>query len=208
MKKEILTKADVIDKILAIELGMILNLPSAWRSFYREHPERFKLSRYAQFFPWSQETLESYLDDLETALSNGLNLIALRMDNVRNNNPLVDVIIAHQCLWQREIIRKYPVLMSGRQILTTFSEYPFLTSFEVYLKGELETYSDKTLELLHMDILNKHEQGMNMMEETYTFLIQELGFESLHEAEDLACGRQNVRKTKKIRKKKIRELHS
>jgi len=68
MRGECEAKADIIDMILDIELGMILSLPSSWKSFYQEHPERFKFSRSAQFIPWSQETLESYLQDLENAL--------------------------------------------------------------------------------------------------------------------------------------------
>jgi hypothetical protein len=192
MKTESFTQADIIDKILAIELGMILNLPSTWKSFYQEHPEKFKLSRRAHFIPWSQETLASYLHDLETALCNGVNLISLRLDNAhqpQNRNTIVDVIVAHQCLWQREVIRRYPAMMNGKRIMATAGESPFINSYESYLKGELETYSDKTIELLHRDILDKHAQGINMAEETYTYLIQELGFESLAEAEELAIGR-------------------
>lgn len=185
-------KADVIDRILDIELGMILSLPSTWRNIYKEHPERFKFSRSAQFIPWSVETLRSYLHDLETALRQGVNLISLRMDNTdrpRSRNPVIDVIIAHQCLWQREVIRKYPVMMSGRKIMAATGESPFIASFEAYLKGELESYSDRTIELLHRDILKKHAQGINMAEETYTYLVRELGFESLTEAEAQSCGR-------------------
>jgi hypothetical protein len=186
------TKTDIIDRILDIELGMILGLPSSWKNFYQEHPERFKFSRSAQFIPWSLETLESYLHDLENALREGVNLIAVRMDNVHNprdTNALVNVIVAHQCLWQREVIRKYPAMMNGKRMTGTSGESPFLASFEAYLKSELESYSDRTLRLLHRDILDKHAQGINMAEETYRYLIQELGFDSLSEAEEHAEGK-------------------
>jgi len=185
------TKTDIIDRILDIELGMILSLPTSWKNFYREHPERFKFSRSAQFIPWSLEALKSYLNDLEGALHDGVNLISIRIDNVhnpKNTNPIVDVIVAHQCLWQREVIRKYPAMMNGKRMAGNIGESPFLASFESYLKGELETYSDRTLSLLHRDILDKHAQGINMAEETYRYLIHELGFDSLSEAEKHAGG--------------------
>ncbi len=192
MRGESEAKADIIDRILDIELGMILNLPSSWKNFYKEHPERFKFSRSAQFIPWSLETLESYLQDLENALHEGVNLISVRMDHVhnpKNTNAIVNVIVAHQCLWQREVIRKYPTMMNGKRMAVTSGGSPFLASFEAYLKGELESYSDRTLRLLHRDILDKHAQGINMAEETYRHLIQELGFDSLTEAEEHAGGK-------------------
>ena len=48
--------------------------------------------------------------------------------------------------WEEELFRKYPfVLRQGRPIRSS-SDTLFVTSLETYLKGELATYSLKTLE--------------------------------------------------------------
>ena len=67
--------------------------------------------------------------------------------------------------------------------MSSAEDSAFLTSFETYLRGELETYSDATLELLNKDILAKQAQNINMAEELYTFLVKDKGYDSLDEAE-------------------------
>jgi len=98
--------------------------------------------------------------------------------------------------WQKEMFRKYPAVMSGARPLTDEGEAAQMTSFETYARGELETYSNRTLELLHADLRLKLEQGVNMSEEVYEFLVRENGYPSLAEAERrLAERRKNVRST-------------
>ena len=112
-----------------------------------------------------------------------------RMDNLIlkiNTSPLIDTIVAHQCAWQRLMMKKYPGIMSGGRPLSSGEDSVFMTSFETYLRGELETYSDATLELLSSDIEAKQAQGINMAEEIYTNLVQDLGYDSLDEAEQIS----------------------
>ena len=93
-----------------------------------------------------------------------------RMDNLiqkLNSNPLIDTIVEYQCAWQRSMIKKYPGIMSGGRPLSSAEDSAFMTSFETYLRGELETYSDATLELLSIDILDKNAKGISMAEELY-----------------------------------------
>jgi hypothetical protein len=190
-------KNDIIENILAIELEMFLSVPSAQKSTCQEHPESFKLHRRAQFSAWSRNTLKSYLHDLEKAMDDGMNLMTqkyARMDNLippLNNNPLIDVIIGYQCTWQREMMRKYPGIMSGGRPLSSAEDSGFMTSFETYLRGELETYSDTTLEFLHQDILEKYAQGISMAEEVYHCLILDMGYESIEDAEQAVSGRRD-----------------
>lgn len=180
---------DIIEKILAKELKMFLSVPTIRKSSCQDYPESFKLHRRAQFSCWSRDTLESYLRDLEKAEEKGVNLMThkyARMDNLippLNSNPLIDTIAVHHCAWQRSMIKKYPGIMSGGRPLSSAEDSAFLTSFETYLRGELETYSDATLELLNKDILAKQAQGINMAEELYTFLVKNMGYDSLDDAE-------------------------
>jgi len=184
-----LVNEDIIEKILGKELKMFLSVPSVRKSSCQDYPDSFKLHRRAQFSCWSRETLQSYLNDLEKAEEKGTNLMTqkyARMDNLikkLNSNPLIDKIVEVQCAWQRSMIKKYPGIMSGGRPLTSGEDSAFLTSFETYLRSELETYSNATLELLHFDILDKNLKGINMAEELYLFLVKEKGYDSLDEAE-------------------------
>jgi len=184
-----LVNEDIIEKILAKELKMFLSVPSAGKSSCQDYPESFKLHRRAQFSCWSRETLQSYLNDLEKAEEKGTNLMTqkyARMDNLikkLSTNSLIDKIVDVQCTWQRAMIKKYPGIMSAGRPLTSVEDSAFMTSFETYLRGELETYSIATLELLHFDILDKNMKGINMAEELYLYLVKEKGYDSLDEAE-------------------------
>lgn len=187
-----LANEDIIEKILDRELKMFLSVPSIRKSSCQDYPESFKLHRKAQFSCWSRDTLESYLRDLEKAEEKGVNLMThkyARMDNLispLNSNPLIDTIARYHCTWQLSMIKKYPGIMSGGRPLSSTEDSTFLTSFETYLRGELETYSDATLELLNKDILAKQAQGINMAEELYTFLVKDIGYDSLEDAEQAA----------------------
>lgn len=192
-----LANEDVIEKIIAKELKMFLSVPSIRKSSCQDYPESFKLHRRAQFSCWSRETLDSYLNDLEKAEEQKKNLMTqkyARMDNLikqLNDNPLIDKIVECQCAWQRSMMKKYPGIMSGGRPLSSGEDSAFMTSFETYLRGELETYSDATLELLNFDIMDKKLKGINMAEELYLFLVKERGYDSLDEAEQASSRRES-----------------
>jgi hypothetical protein len=73
--------------------------------------------------------------------------------------------------------------MRGARPLSRPEDTASATSFETYLRGELESYSDETLILLHEDTRRKLDGGVNMSREVYTFLAKEMGYSSLDEAE-------------------------
>jgi hypothetical protein len=73
--------------------------------------------------------------------------------------------------------------MKGARTISRSNDSEYKTSFETYLAGELETYSDKTLELLYKDIKDKVRRKINMSEEVYDFLVKEMGYSSLDDAE-------------------------
>ena len=58
---------NVIEKIIELELEMFLTVPTDGRYSCQEDPEGFRLHRRAQFSIWSEDTLQSYLDDLDRA---------------------------------------------------------------------------------------------------------------------------------------------
>jgi len=182
-------KKELIQGILEIELEMFLSVKAKGNPSCQQDPKSFKVHRGAQFQVWSERTLQSYLGDLEKARDEGVNLMTLkyaRMEGIipqRNANPLIDDIAGLQYAWQKEMFAKYPRMMAGARDLSSGDDTEHRTSFETYLKGELETYSDETLASLHADMLEKKKKGINMSEEVYQILVRQYGYNSIDEVE-------------------------
>ncbi len=182
-------KERIIDAILEIELAMFLTVNPQQTNSCQEYPESFKLHRRAQFAPWSMETLGSYLEDLREAQEAGINLMRQKYASMQGlfmhqtPDPLIDEIVRLKINWQKEMFRNYPAVMSGARPLSDEGRSAQMTSFETYARGELATYSNRTLKLLHADMLLKLEQGINLSEEVYEYLVRQSGYPSLAEAE-------------------------
>ena len=184
-------KDKLISEIIEIEMDMFLSVPNSQKTSCQKYPLRFEMHRRAQFLPWSADTLESYLGDLKKAAKKSENLMTqkyARMDNLipqTNRNPLINKIVKIQCKWQEEVISKYPNLMHRARPLSNYEDSTDTTSFETYLAGELETYSDKTIGLLYRDICDKIRKKINMAEEVYSVLVKEQGYGSISKAEKI-----------------------
>jgi hypothetical protein len=186
---------ELIKEILDMELEMFLSVPADGEYSCQSQPESFRLHRGVQFSIWSRDTLESYLHDLRQARNRGVNLMTIkyaRMDDIiprENHNPLIEEIAAIQCRWQQELFEKYPGLMAGARPLSPSndgapsSDSAAQTSFETYLRGELETYSDNTLSLLYRDMTDLQNRGINGSERVYERLTGELGYKSIEDAD-------------------------
>jgi hypothetical protein len=79
--------------------------------------------------------------------------------------------------WQSEVRRKYPHILGGGEVCDA-------GGFEIYLRGELETYSDQTLELYYQDLVQALKGGRNLSEERYGNMSLKLGYSSLEEHEN------------------------
>jgi hypothetical protein len=197
--KEMGEKQKLIDQILNIELEMFLRVRSRQKSSCQDHPDSFRLHREAQFSVWAKETLKSYLYDLHRAVESGMNFMTYkyaRMEELvpqMNNNPVIDKIIALQYRWQQEIFQHFPNLMEGARPLSRVDDSAGKTSFETYLRCELETYSDHTLSLLYEDMHNKENKGVNMSAEVYEHLVKKRGYSSIEEAEKHIKEKKNSR---------------
>jgi hypothetical protein len=176
-------KDNLIENILDLEWNMFIDVPSRYPVSCQENPGAFRLHRGAQFSVWSDETLQSYLKDLRKAKQQGHNLMTFkyaRMENLispLNLNPIIDEIVQMELEAQREMLSRYPNTLSKGRPLE--DDHPGVTSFKTYLHGELETYSDRTLELLYRDIQQIKERGENWAQQMYTNLFRNLGYNSL-----------------------------
>ena len=182
-------KERIIEAILEMELQMFLTVNPVTTSGCQEYPESFKLHRRAQFHPWSEEALGSYLDDLHQAKERGDNLMRRKYARMQGllpaaeSNPALEEIVRLKMDWQQAMFRNYPAVMSGARPLTDESAQAQMTSFETYARGELETYSEHTLELLHRDLLAMQAAGESLSEQVYDYLVRASGYASLEAAE-------------------------
>ena len=79
---------------------------------------------------------------------------------------LEELLVSLMMDWTRETAEKFPPVMSMGRSLSASEDGMFNTSSETYLKGELGTYSDKTLKLYAAMLLKRMKDGRNPVRET------------------------------------------
>jgi len=170
---------ELLRDIVSIELRMFLTVQTADPATCQEQPETFKLMRRAGFHVLSAETLEAYLQDLQDALDEDRNLVTLKYARIDelipclNNNPAIGKIVEIEEHWFKELEQKYPLTFRSR------AEFAAGT----YLRSELETYSDRTLEFYLRDLTRAIDEGRNLTAERYTYLFKQLGYNSIDDME-------------------------
>lgn len=168
----------LIAEIVELELKMFLAVPGDGTGNCQQNPGAFKLHRKAQFCLWSKATLASYLDDLRAADSEGENLMTKKYAIIQglipktNSSIHLDEILQLQMHWQEEMLQDHPAFKGRTRPLTDEETASQLVSFQSYATGELETYSEKTLQLLHGDLQQHKKNGVNGSLEIYTRLVQ------------------------------------
>ena len=164
----------------------------------------FHQMRASQFMTWPEDLLRSYLDDLDEANRVGRNLVTekyARMmastapDEYRERiEPFIphlsderiarqERVITVQVAWARDFRGHYPRLGAAMRVLTTAEDTPEDTSFETYLRGELGTYSDRTMALYEAMVEDLQAAGRNLTEQTVANTVRLGGFADLEEAE-------------------------
>lgn len=171
-------KEELLNDIIKIENDMFQRVREAELSPCKDRQKTFKVMRQMTHSVLSKETLESYLEDLRKAEAEGRNLLIekyARMDNripPLKTNPLINDILKIEERWMKELSENYP---------HTFKDGG---CFKIYLSSELETYSDKTLELYFEDVSKAEKEGRNLAEERYSMLFQQIGYSSIAEVEE------------------------
>ena len=171
-------KIGLINRIVELELDMFERVKTEEPSLCQERPETFKSMRSMTYSALSGETLESYLEDLQQANLEKKNLLTLkyaRMDSKIppiKKSPVIDDIVKIEERWMMELSLRYPRIVKGNP------------GFSVYLSSELETYSDKTLDLYLNDVTKAESEGRNLSEERYNWLFERIGYGSITEANE------------------------
>ena len=81
-------------------------------------------------------------------------------------------------------MRKYPVITDKGRKLYSESDTPEYTSIETYLRGELFSYSEKTLQLYYDYMKDCKNENKNLAEINLENIVRKKGYNSLEDAEN------------------------
>ena len=85
--------------------------------------------------------------------------------------------------WRKEVNKNYPKLSNAGRPLEKDDDTRTVTSVETYYRGELLTYSEKTLELYYLYILDCVRDGRNLVYDNLENTVKMYGYSSLEDAE-------------------------
>lgn len=195
---------DLISRIVHLEWRQFYGVnQEGERAECQKDWKTFQIMRESQYLTWNQELLVSYLTDLLTAEKNGWNLVMEKYARMMESTVpeeyqklkellpkreierivLQEEIIKIQVDWMEEFSKKYPLMAENARKIHTIEDMPWETSYETYLRGELGTYSDQTLELYGRFVVELARKEKNLaymiMENTVEFY----GYSSVDEAE-------------------------
>ena len=169
-------KEKLIGEIVERELAMFLATPNeGGTSDYQTRPDTFRIMRRMNHCVHGVPMLESYLQDLEEAAAQGRNLMTEKYALMDDRIPL---------LTQRPLPLEIAVAETGfLQQATAWYPHAVQASgddaFCNYCRCELETLSDRTLELYAEEVKQAISEERNLAVERYDFLWKLLGEGSL-----------------------------
>jgi hypothetical protein len=199
------SQEDVIEKIIEIEWRMFQAVPNlGGRAACQEDFMTFEIMRFSQAMSWSGAVLESYLDDLTEAEKRGRNLLTEKYARMMKSTspleyarmehllpplndevlPLIDEIVKIVLEWEEVLEKKFPYILKKGRPIHRSEDTPFVTSLETYLRGELSTYSLRTLQLYHEHLLKLKSENINGSEITLAQMVKQYGYPSLEEANE------------------------
>lgn len=173
------------------------------RASCQDDPETFFIMRRSQFACWSEALVESWHNDLVTAKAQGRNLLSEKYAwMMKQTSPfefgaisrfltfpsieaeqLMEEIIETEVEWMEEYEKQYPFMASGNRPIHSSQDSLYETSFETYLRGELHTYSSKTLTLYAQMVKALKGEGKSMSVMIMNAMVKQYGYKDLADAE-------------------------
>lgn len=164
----------------------------------------FSIMRTSQYHTWTEDMLRSYIHDFNVANDSGWNLITekygrmmesttpTRYKKIKDSLPvlpeakkeIIEAIVKIQVEWMEDFADRYPKAAANARSIHTEDDTPFNTSYETYLRGELGTYSDETLDLYGRFIADLCREEKNLAEMIMRNTALLYGYKSLEELEN------------------------
>ncbi len=197
--------SNTIDAILDIEWEMFHSTKNeGGMAACQQDKRQFTVMRSSQFLAWDNETLESYLADLKAARAEGRNLMTekygymmestvpfnfmLIKDQLPEITPekeaLAAELVAMNVKWAEEFHARYPRIAAKGRPIHKSADNEWVTSVETYNRGEVLTYSEKTMKLLLSLYKSAEAEGRNLYSEVLFETVKQLGYTSLEQAEN------------------------
>ena len=193
-------KEKIIEKILEKEWKYFSNLNNiGGRADCQDNREDFIIMRKSQWETFNEETLLSYLEDLN---SKNNPLFQKYAQMMKYNSPeeyekikdilekasdektdLVNKIMFIYMEWEKEFFERYPIFSSMGRPLYSSEDDNIETSIETYLRGELLSYSEKTLKLYLNYVIDNKEKNINLAIKNMDNLARMQGFNDSDEVE-------------------------
>ena len=194
-------KEKIIEKILEKEWKYFSNLNNiGGRADCQDNREDFIIMRKSQWETFNEETLLSYLEDLN---SKNNPLFQKYAQMMKYNSPeeyekikdilekasdektdLVNKIMFIYMEWEKEFFERYPIFSSMGRPLYSSEDDNIETSIETYLRGELLSYSEKTLSLYLDYVIDNKEKNINLAIKNMDNLARMQGFNDSNDVEE------------------------
>lgn len=198
-------KEQLVEQIVELEWKQFQGVKNeGGRAYCQDNLETFEIMRKSQFLAWNQEVLESYLKDIQEAEKNHWNLLTEkyarmmestapdRFEEIKDRLPVrsgeriqaQEELISMQVRWEEEFAARYPNVAGRGRRLRTSEDTPWDTSIETYARGELGTYSDRTIELLGKMYRRMEKDGESLPVKILENMVHFYGYDSLEKAEE------------------------
>ena len=194
-------KEKIINEILEKEWKYFSNLNNiGGRADCQDNREDFIIMRKSQWETFNEETLISYLEDLNLKNNPLFQKYAQMMkynspeeyEKIKDilekasdeKNDLVNKIMFIYMEWEKEFFERYPIFSSMGRPLYSSEDDDIETSIETYLRGELLSYSEKTLKLYLNYVIDNKEKNINLAIKNMDNLARMQGFNDSDEVED------------------------
>lgn len=210
---ERMEKEELVNAIVQLEWNAFDKVENlGGRADCQNNFNTFSVMRKSQYLAWPENLLESFYVDFVEANERNWNLITEKYgrmmeytvpeeyETIKDNFPvcsekkraIVNQIAEIQVGWMEEFAKEYPNMADNARSIHSSEDTPNNTSYETYLKGELMTYSDRTLGLYGSWIVELERGGRNLAKEIMTNTALLYGYESLEAAEKALAGQRSI----------------
>lgn len=205
MEEFLMEKGKLVSEVVQMEWNAFDKVQGMdGRAGCQDDFETFQIMRSSQFIPWDLELLQSYHNDFQVALGENRNLISEKyaymmsstdpdyFSKIQHRLPsisaeklnLIEKIIAIQLNDMTILAKSYPKFANQGRSLRSSEDTTFNTSYETYLRGELSTYSQRTVELYLEFLQNNQKNIVNTAELYMKEVATQYGYPDLLSAEN------------------------
>ncbi len=198
-------KEELVEAIVKLEWDAFDKVENrGGRAECQDNWNTFSLMRKSQYLAWPKELLESFYEDFVEANQKGWNLITEKYGRMMESTvpeeyeaikeqlppcpsqkrAIINQIAEIQVQWMEDFAKDYPHMAMNARSIRSAEDTPSNTSYETYLKGELMTYSDRTLSLYGRWIVDLNQKDENLARIIMTNTALLYGYASLQAAEE------------------------